>query len=347
MSKLNLSKTVIGYYPEWINPGLPPEQLDFSSLTHVALAFLRVNEDGSCYETPAFTAVRDELVKAAHAKNVRVLVSFGGGSRAALEEFQKMTVSSVQIKSFAKWSAAYAKKYGFDGLDMDWEFPNNEKESKAYTEIMVETKKALLEIGNNFYNEPYYLSLAMPQGKREGDFFDVAGIEPCVDTFNIMTYDYYSDRTGVCGHNAPLYKSVGAPLETCLDVTMDYWINLRNMPKHKALIGIPFYGRGWSDCAEINDVHTVNYKEDEKLYAVIEQNFKIGWEDRWDSVARVPYRVNTKGKGVIGFDNEQSISEKCEYAIKKGFAGTIIWAVGQDAIKGQQPLLRKVGEKFR
>lgn len=48
-----------------------------------------------------------------------------GGANFHSEKFGAMTENSTQRKTFVNNLISYARKYNFDGIDMDWEFPNS------------------------------------------------------------------------------------------------------------------------------------------------------------------------------------------------------------------------------
>lgn len=56
-------------------------------------------------------------------KGLKVLVSVGGWTNSAKDHWSRMMSTKSSRKVFIDSVVAFIKKYGFDGLDVDYEYP--------------------------------------------------------------------------------------------------------------------------------------------------------------------------------------------------------------------------------
>lgn len=92
--------------------------------------------------------------------------------------------------TFASTAVLLVKNYGFDGLDIDWEFPKSIDEAQDLVLLLHECRKALNVYGNSLY-PPYHfeLTVAAPASYYY-ERMDLAGMDPYVDFWNLMGCKY-------------------------------------------------------------------------------------------------------------------------------------------------------------
>lgn len=220
---------VVGYYPDWAQNKL--NMADFGVLTHICYAFAIPTAEGGLrdLENPDAAA---ELIRAAHKNGAKVLLSVGGWSYndVPLEPtFMEATSSSEKTLAFAESIIEMCGKYGFDGVDMDWEHPRTDGTSaRQYEELMLILSEKLHKNGK-------LLTAAVLSGvTADGNvYYDAAAhtnaVLNAVDFINVMAYD------GGDGERHSQY-----------DFAVDcgtYWKDTRGLPSHKVVLGVPFYAR--------------------------------------------------------------------------------------------------------
>ncbi|KAM4066529.1 glycosyl hydrolases family 18 domain-containing protein [Hirsutella rhossiliensis] len=215
------------YYPSWgVYGGKPPSCLDAAAITHVFYAFVRVNENGTLRLLDEF----GDLVKdvdgekgclAALGKfkrqhpHIKTLVSLGGGSGSA--EFPKLAASETARETFATEARSFCDRYGFDGIDIDWEHPQTPTQGLDYVRLLESARSTLPP-------SKYLLSTALPVGEYSLGQIDLESAARLLDFLNLMCYDFVGGWTNSCSGG------------------VEYLLS-RNVPSHKILLGIPTYAR--------------------------------------------------------------------------------------------------------
>ena len=327
-------KLVVGYYPSWTKSTLPYTAMEFQNLTHIAYAFLVPVANGSVTIPGGF--LYPELIQAAHQHGVKVVISLGGWGQS--DGFSPMVADTAARHKFVQNMTDFCTTYGFDGVDLDWEYPKTSADRTNLTALVHE-----LRLSFNNVNPAYSISMAVPASGYSGQWYDVTTMKTDFDWIGIMTYDYYGTWTTTSGPNAPLYGNLTTNPDGWIDYAVGYYTNTRSVPAAKVLIGTPFYG--WMYTAAT--MYGKQTAASQLAYSSVAPKLTQGWTRTWDSQGQVPYMISGAQTQVISYDDSQSVAAKCSYVKSKGIGGTIIWAIGQDYIGGKQPLLGVIGSALR
>lgn len=327
---LAAGEIVVGYYPSWLRSTLPAQRMQYQNLTHICHAFVWPDVNGNLKMDYNF--VYPDLNASAHENNVKVLLSLGGWGNSA--GFSPVAADSVKRETFIDNLIQFLEKYNYDGVDFDWEFPNTAADRKNLTHLVLELRDRF-----NAQNPQWLITMAIGTGHWKGQWHDYEELVKYVDWFNAMCYDFHGSWSSHSGHNAPLFQPPGDN-DGAIDVGMKYLTVTRRIPKDHLTIGMPFYGREFNSPA-LYSAFTGTVTE--MLYSQIAPKLNSDWTYHWDNVASVPYLTNPENTKIITFDDTASIRIKCDWIIDQGYRGGMIWALGQDLVGGQQPLLEIIG----
>ncbi|KAK2991859.1 hypothetical protein RJ640_023881 [Escallonia rubra] len=183
-----------------------------------------------------------------HAKNpsAKAFLSVGG-SNASPYTFSNMVGNSDNRAAFIKSSIDVARRYGFDGLDLDWESPNNQQDMSNLAVFFREWRasvnkeslasgrpRILLSAAVYFASKFFLAGVARPY---PGD-----AVNNYVDFLNPMCYDYRGSwHTTVTGSPALLYDN-SSNISTSFGISS--WIE-DGVPSKKLVMGMPMYGKTW------------------------------------------------------------------------------------------------------
>lgn len=311
-------RRVVAYYPLWAQDSYPASSIDYTIVTHVIQSAIYANADGSLNLTADGSFPNPIFVPAVHAGGAKAML--GLAENEGSTNFSRMAASATAQQAFVTNVMNLVNQYGYDGLDIDWEFPASSADRTNLTSL-VATLRAALGPGR-------VLSIAAPTGNWAGQYYDIPSLMPYLDWVGAMTYDYAGiGWTTTADNNAPLYTASSAG---SVNDTMSYYLG-RGVPKSKLLIGLPFYGRQYDGASALYQTLT-NQQGGALSYASIAPMINNGWTMHRASTADVPYLLRTDGSpGVISYDDATSIQTKCSFVVSQGLAGVIIWHVGQDS----------------
>ncbi|NSL89317.1 T9SS type A sorting domain-containing protein [Chitinophaga sp. Mgbs1] len=292
------------------------------------------------------------LIDLAHQKGVKVLASIGGWSMC--KHYPEVAADATKRAKFVA-GCQQLISMGFDGIDFDWEYPNDpgmniERYSTAdYTNFAILIEQVRAAIGPN-----KLMTSCFSAAGRKLPGFDWPRVNNTLDYFNMMTYDYNGGWSGIAGHNSPLYDYPGQEVAGfSLDATTKA-VRALGVNMNKVNLGAAFYGRGviTTGAAALNGPTTkrpetvqpdgpiqtcadyTNWTKDvwdgTPNYSYIQQQTGSGsgWTEHWDDNAKVPYK--TKGNFFLSYDNERSVAAKAQYIKDNSLAGVIIWQVYGD-----------------
>lgn len=206
-------------------------RLRFDIVTHVNYAFAIPTKDGHVrpLENPAFARA---VIEKAHANGAKVCISLGGWSYEDIPleaTFREGTNSPEKIESMAREIVALANSFGFDGVDVDWEYPRTGDGSKQQYESFIALLHQMLK------PRGLLLTAAILAGvdKDNAPIRDAAEAQDFpsfdqLDWLNIMTYD--------C--NGPVHSSY-----EFAENSLRYWVDVRGFKPEKLTLGLPFYGK--------------------------------------------------------------------------------------------------------
>ncbi|KAL4240167.1 hypothetical protein ACF0H5_000961 [Mactra antiquata] len=339
------SYKIVCYYTNWsqYRPGLgkfTPENIDPKLCTHIIYAFAKVtNSEIKTIEwndQKMFQKLRDMKLSNPELKSLIAV----GGWNAGSAEFTTMVDTALNRQKFITSVIEFLQEYGFDGLDLDWEYPaqrgGKPSDRDNFARLIQELKEAFLP-------HQYLLTAAVPAGKTNVDAgYNVPLMGRHMDFINLMSYDLHGSWEKTTGMNSPLYPSShdsAAQRQLNMNWAADYWAK-QGIPKHKLVIGMATYGRSFTLASPSDkDVGAPAKGPGRAGQYTRERGFLSYYEickmvesghgiDRWDNEQKVPYY--SIGRLWVGYDNVKSITVKSQWLMKEGYGGAMIWALDLD-----------------
>ncbi|XP_017051575.1 acidic mammalian chitinase [Drosophila ficusphila] len=375
----NSSKKVICYQGTWsvYRPGLGKfgvEDIDPFLCTHLIYAFLGIEETGQLRVIDAYLDLEDNSgrgnIKSFNAlklKNpvLKTLVAVGGWNEGS-KRFSIVASDPLKRAKFVDDVVRFLQRHGFDGLDLDWEYPGQrhslENDDRSnYITFLKELKEGLDPFG-------FMLTAAVGSAQFSAEIsYDIPAIVPYLDFFNVMAYDLHGPWDPLVGINAPLYGSTsdtkdltGRQQQLNVDAIIKYWLEA-GAPPEKLVLGVPFYGRTFTlTSAEDNQPGSShigkgiagNYSREpgvlgyNELCELMQQE---EWTRKWEPKQQVPYAF--RERQWVGYEDTRSLSLKAQYVMDHYLAGIMIWSLESDDFRGtcgqqKYPLLHEIHRVF-
>lgn len=198
--------------------------------------------------------------------DVTVLVSTGGW--AASQSLWLVTDNEENMVKFADSAVEFIRKYGFDGIDIDFEYPSETSQSgnpddfgvseprragigERYSKFIKIMGEKLAEASKED-GTYYWLTSAVTAsswvlgGQNNSEFLDY------LDFVSVMSYDYHGGWNEFVENQANIYadpadKETASMAQPTLgfDWSMNYYRGA--VQSEKILMGVPFYTRGWTN----------------------------------------------------------------------------------------------------
>ncbi|ROW01932.1 hypothetical protein VMCG_05588 [Cytospora schulzeri] len=344
----SINKRTIGYYESWANTRkcqtVSPEDLNLNGYTQINFAFAFFDPstfaiapmDGPSGELLSrFTALKDNN------NGLQTWISVGGWSFTdpgpTRTAFSDMASSSGNRKKFISELTTFMEHYGFDGVDLDWEYPQADDrggktaDKDNYVSLVKELRAA--------FGDRYGISMTLPTSYWYLQHFDLEAIQPNVDWFNFMAYDLH----GVWDAQSKFVGPYIAPHTniTEIDIGLDLLWRAGVKPE-KLVLGLGWYGRSFTlsspSCNTPNGICQFSGGADagecsgasgiltlQEIQNIIS---KKDLEPVWDKEAGVKW-ITWDGNQWISYDDEDTFDQKRKFANSRCLGGTMIWAIDQ------------------
>ena len=287
---------VIGYLP---GRSVDTTSIAFNHLTHINFSFAIPAKNGGGLDALRNADQLVGLVKKAHENDVKVFISVGGWSvgdgGGDDSRFHRLADDPEERTFFVVKTMELVRRFNLDGVDVDWEYPDIENRSAEDNVLLMR------QLGDSLHAVGKELTAAVVHYGNQGEGTKKEIFE-IVDWLNLMAYD---DDKGQPIPHSPY---------SLAEKSINYWVKQRGLPAHKAVLGMPFYGKPRRD-------NLSHYKD---LVAAGADPMK----DEFDSVH---------------YNGIATIKNKTELAKKEGLAGVMIWEISQDT-HDDRSLLKAINE---
>jgi chitinase len=296
-------------------------------------------------------------------KYPHLTVSIAVGGWTLSKNFSTVAATAEGRETFASSLAMFLDMYRmFDGIDFDWEYPGgggldgnsaSPNDGANYALLLGVVRQKLDALGSQL-GRSYEISVASPAGLEKIATFNVAGLAPHIDFFNVMAYDFHGTWEGTTGHQSAF---TGDPAGYDIKTAVKAYLDAGVAPK-QIVLGAPLYTRAWSGVADGGDggyaetasgaapgsFEAGNYDYKDLLGKL--QDPSAGWKLYWDDSAQAAYVYNPSEGIFSSFETPTSIALKAQWADDLGLGGMMFWDISNDAINSQESLVNAAYESW-
>jgi len=321
-----LTKNVYGYHPSWLGPSYY-NNYDYSLLSTFCYFSYELDSRTGNYKTIHSwkTSNSINLAQQAGARVELCVTNFGGSNNARFlnnrRAWERLANNLIELLAYRN----------ADGVNIDFEHVRRSNKEQL-TAFMIYLSKRLKKA-----RPGSTVTMALP-ALNSYNIYDVSRLEPHVDLFIIMGYDYHYSRSKHAGAVSPLngYLSIRT--------TINNYINT-GVKSSKLILAVPYYGREWRTKSSAVPSNTRAYVKAPTYSQIRSSSYKT-YKQKWHNRSASPYLVRAS-KGQIKqcwYDSSESLGKKYDLAISRNLGGIGIWALGYD--NGRNELWDLLEDKF-
>ena len=366
-------KRVVGYYTSWsiYARSYLADQIPVTLVTHVNYAFANVVNGqialgdyyadvdrfypGDCWDPGCRRGNfhQLELHKQRH-PGLRTLISIGGWTWSS--NFSDAVLTPQSRQTFAASIVTFVDQWGFDGADIDWEYPVGggltsnvaRPQDRTNFTLFLQELRQQFTARSVITGRQYLLSIAAPANPSIIAHLEVPLISPLVDWVNVMTYDFHGPwGDPVTGMNSPLFADPGDPTPEPARSQFNTTSAIANylalgVPRDKLQIGVPFYGRGFAGVsagpqsglyrAYTNPSSPGTWEAGVYDWTDLRNNYvnRNGFAAHWMDLLRVPWLYNAASATFVSYDDPRSVCEKAWLVQAADLGGVMFWEFSGD-----------------
>ncbi|MEN9362669.1 MAG: hypothetical protein RL095_4204 [Verrucomicrobiota bacterium] len=360
-----ISPRVVGYYGAWTvyNRKFFVRDIDAARLTHLNYAFAKLSAKGEVILGDAvadtgvgarppggvaggnFAELRELKRRFPHLKT---LISIGGANDS--DHFTRASATAAGRQRFAASALKFILDHGFDGADIDWEYPCARGEKHGHPDDRKNFTLLLQELRRQFDargradKRPYLLSAAVGAGPEKVAGTELDKYPAFLDWIVLMSYDYSGPWSPRTGFGAPLQRGPGdVRVRLNIHATVQAFID-GGVPASKICLGIPFYGfvlgqvppgpnqdglyQDRQAPIDLKAATMLPYRDIEAAYLG-----QPGWKAFYSAICAQAYLYNAGTRQWVSYDDRRSMAAKGAYIRMNRLGGAAIWELSGDGGK--------------
>ncbi|KAG5208183.1 Endochitinase [Trichophyton interdigitale] len=364
----------VGYFTNWgiYGRNYQPADIPASHLTHILYSFANVRpETGEVYLSDTYSDLEKHypedswndtgnnvygcikqlfLLKKQH-RHFHTLLSIGGWTYSS--NFAAPASTPQGRETFARSAVKLVANLGFDGIDIDWEYPKDDTEAYNFVLLLEAVRNELDKFSAEVIQRPdggrLLLTVAAPCGASNYSVFRMADMDRYLDFWNMMCYDFAGSWDSKTGHQANLYPSVDNPASTTfsIDAALRAYMAGGVHPA-KIICGLPLYGRAFEQTdgpgKPFQGVGEGSWENGIWDYHVLP---KDGAEEYNDENLGASWSYSGSERKMISYDTPLITRKKVDYIRGVGLGGAMWWELsGDHPVDHERSLIKTVVEGF-
>ncbi|KAJ7058105.1 glycosyl hydrolases family 18-domain-containing protein [Mycena amicta] len=352
VQKRATGKVNMAYYVNWgvYTPRLFfPQNIDVSQLSHILYAFADVDASSGTialsdlyadtqlhFPTDSWNDVGNNLygalkqlylLKLAN-RNLKVLLSVGGWTYSQNGHFNFVTSASARA-TFVASAVSMVESYGFDGIDLDFEYPSTAAQGQGFADLFTALRTAFDALAaKKGDTTPYQISAAVSAGPANYANLVVPQMNSALTFWNLMAYDYAGSWITFADNQANLYGGARTGFST--DAAVKHFLSA-GATASKIIMGIPLYGHAFEQTAGLGQPYSGigpgTYEAGIYSYNALPIAGAQVFENTTDVSS---YSYDATKKELVSYDTPDIARIKAQYVTANSLGGTMFWELSTD-----------------
>lgn len=336
-------QAVVGYYTSWsAYKGYTPQKVPANRLTHLNYAFAKIDPSTGkiALADPGNDLKNFAGFRSLKQKNRRLktLISVGGWDYSTY--FSDVASTAARREVFAQSCLDFILEHGFDGVDLDWEYPvsggaagnvNRPQDKQNFT-LLLRAIRDKLDAQGRKDGRSYYLTIAGGVGTSYLSKIESRSVAGLVDYIFVMAYDLHGPWDSYSDFNAPLYQPEESSPQyknSVYDGVLSYLNS--GVSAKKLVLGMPFYGYIYQGVGAQNNGLYSRFSSAKSISFDAVRSSYLGnpaYTALRHGTAQVPYLFGNNT--FITYEDSQSIGAKASLAKSLGLTGIGAWELSHD-----------------
>jgi len=333
------NKRLVGYYipqQSCSKLGLPsaiPKNIPADLYTHLYFSFALVTSSHTIKPSYSDDIPLYKQMRALKLKNpaLKTLIAVGGSDMNPKYASQMLSTSRNR-KKFINSAIKFCHTYGFNGIDLDWEYPITTADKRNLVTFAKEFRAAA-KAEQSVVSKQLIITITLPGDGWFGKKFDIAGLSKHVAFFNLMSYDYHGP-----------WESKARPAASRSDLPQAISYLPTSVPRSKFNLGLQYEGNtftlkssshytpgssttgaGHKGSCDLDSAGYLSYPEIMKIKKAQSKTAhragKSGLDYIWMHYSKNQW---------VSFDDATTLKAKVKYALSKGIGGVFAWGIFSD-----------------
>ncbi|KAH8928938.1 carbohydrate-binding module family 5 protein [Atractiella rhizophila] len=275
------------------------------------------------------------LLKKQH-RQLKTLLSVGGWT-AGQNGHMKIMLDPVLRNNFVSSCVTALEDYGFDGIDIDYEFPATAEEGQAFADTLTLLRSSLdAHAAAKGEQIPYQITAAVSPTSTGYQFLNIPQMQDAMDFFNLMAYDYAGSWSNVTDYHANLFGTTPSNLSTHNQLQVYY--QLGALKKH-IVMGMPLYARTFTETTGI-------YRPFNGVGSFPDGAYNYRFLPLSGSTPVVNHTVvgtySFAAPTIATYDSLDDAVTKANYVVDQGLLGSMYWDLSGDSATASTSIVNGV-----
>ncbi|RAK82800.1 chitinase [Aspergillus fijiensis CBS 313.89] len=361
----------VAYFTNWgvYGRNYQPQDIPAEYITHILYSFANIRPTGEVFLTDTYSDLEkhypsdswDEpntnaygcikqlfLLKKQH-RHLKTLLSIGGWTYSA--NFAQPASTPEGRQTFARSAVHLLADLGFDGIDIDWEYPADPQQAANFVLLLQETRRELDRYAAHLrLPSRLLLTIAAPCGPTHFSKLRIRDMDPYLDFWNLMCYDFAGSWDAHAGHQANVFPAPPGH-ERLTPFSADRAVHAyvsQGVHPNKIIFGMPLYGRAFENTEgpgrPFQGVGEGSWENGVWDYKALPP---AGHQEFVDSNLLASWSHAPGERKVVSYDTPQVAAMKVEYIKRRGLGGAMWWELSGDHPVGhERSLIRTTVNEF-